>query len=97
MKAWETRYKGHTIRVENSFAERLFVDEELQDEHGTVALRSRLHGKIRDGDGAGDAILVSLGGGFFRVRCRIFVDNRLVFHSKPDRVASDAIRRNMAE
>ncbi len=60
MKTWETRYKGHTIRVENSFVERLFVDGELQDEHGTLGLRSRLHGKIRDGDGAGDAILVSL-------------------------------------
>ncbi len=30
MKTWETRYKGHTIRVENSFVERLFVDGELQ-------------------------------------------------------------------
>ena len=96
MKTWETRYKGHTIRVENSLVERLFVDGELQDEHGTLGLRSRLHGKIRDGDGAGDAILVSLAATFF-VQCRIFVDNRLVFHSKPDRVASDAIRRNTAE
>lgn len=82
MKVWEIDYKGHRIRVENSWfgGERLLVDGELQDEHRGLALRSELSGAIRNGDGAGEDIKVSLGG-WFSVGCRLFVDNKLVLGS----------------
>ena len=79
MKAWEIAYKDHTIRVENAWfsGERLLVDGELQDEQIGHGSRSRLYGVIRDGDGAGEQIKVSLGA-WFSVQCRIFVDHKLV-------------------
>ena len=90
MKTWEVRYKGHQIRVENCCAhERLFLDSELQDEQFGMGLRSRLFGKIRSDDGAGEKVKVSLGGWF--VQCRIFADDHLIYHSKPDGTASQAI------
>lgn len=90
MKKWEIRYQGHTIRVEDGVRkERLFVDGELQDEFFGSGIRSRLFGTIRDGNGGGKPIRVSLGG--WNRTCRVFVDDRLVFHSKPDRVASLAM------
>lgn len=93
-KTWETSYKGHTLRVENSFStERLFVDNELQDELFGFGFRSVLFGKFRDGDNAGAEVKVSLGG-WWRVHCRIFVDNYLVFHSKPDDTTAAEIIRN---
>ncbi len=90
MKSWEVRYKGHQIRVENTLShERLFVDGEFQDEQFGMGLRSRLFGKIRSADGAGEKVRVSLGGWF--VQCRIFADDHLIYHSKPDGTASQAI------
>ena len=94
MHTWSTHYKGHTIRVENSGSnERLFVDDELQDEFFGFGVRRRLHGRIRDGEAAGEEVNVSLGG-WWGALCRIFVDNRLIFHTKPDHIATQAIERN---
>ena len=71
MKKWDVHYKGHTIRVENSFAEqRLFVDDELQDELYGAGFRSRMYGEIRDEDAAGEEVKVSLGG-TWQIICRI--------------------------
>lgn len=80
MKAWNVKHKGHEIRVENrSFTgERLIVDGEIQDEQLGYAFRSRLWGKIKSGDGAGETIKVSLGG-WFVVSCRVFVDDKMVY------------------
>lgn len=77
MKVWSVSYKGHTIRLESPIwgEARLFVDGELQD--ADFGFCNRLSGVIRAGDGAGEGIKVSLqrkAG----VRCRIFVDHRLV-------------------
>lgn len=82
MKVWHVTHKGHTIRVENSWLghERLLVDGELQDERRGLALRSQLSGTIKNGEGSGEGIKVSLGG-WFSVGCRIFVDDRLVLGS----------------
>jgi hypothetical protein len=79
MKSWNIKHKGHEICVENGWfsGERLIVDGEIQDEHTGFAFRSRLWGKVRNGDGAGEAIKVSLGG-WFGISCRIFVDDRLI-------------------
>jgi len=94
MKKWLINYKGHKIEVENGLSqERLFVDGELQDELFGLGFRSRLYGKIRN-DGVGTDIKVALGG-WWRVHCRIFVDNKLIFHSKPDMVALDAMQKQI--
>lgn len=94
---WEIQYRGHTIRVEDSARrERLFVDDELQDEFFGFGFRSRLYGTICDEHGECKALRVALGGYWSRI-CRVFVDNRLVFHSKPDAVAREAMVRNRKE
>lgn len=78
MKSWDVKYKGHSIRVENRWSgERLYVDDELQDEQMGVASRSRLYGRIKTGDGSGERIKISLGG-WFTINCRIFVDDNCI-------------------
>lgn len=79
MKTWNIQYKGHEVRVENGWftGERLIVDGEMQDEHKGFAFRSRLWGKIRVGDGAGEIIKVTLCG-WFGIACRVFIDDRFV-------------------
>ena len=79
MKNWNLNYKGHQIRVENGWfsGERLIVDGELQDEQKGFAARSRLWGKIRNGDGAGETIKVTLGG-WLSISGRVFIDDKLV-------------------
>ena len=56
----------------------MIVDGETQDEQIGFAMRSRLWGKIRNADGTAECIKVSLGG-WFGVRCRIFIDDKLVY------------------
>lgn len=95
MERWDVHFKGHAIRVENSSSQqRLFVDDELQDELYGFEFRSRMYGKIRDQDETGEEVRVSLGG-FWQGIFRIFVDNRLVSHSKPDAVAAQSVENNM--
>ena len=79
MKTWTTQYKGPEIKVENGWfsGERLFVDGEMQDEHKGMGFRSKLWGKIPEGDGSGEVIKVSLGG-WFVMNCRIFIDDKLI-------------------
>lgn len=79
MKIWNTQYKGHQITVQNGWlsGERLIVDGKLQDEQKGFGIRSRLFGKITDGDGAGEIIKVSLGG-WFGINCSIFIDDKLI-------------------
>jgi len=85
MKTLDVKYKGHAIRVENSVSkERLFVDGDLQDEFFGFGFRSRLFGRISDGEGGYEEIRVSLGG--WSVQCRIFVDNRLIKVNKVNSV-----------
>lgn len=82
MKVWQVQYKGHDIRVENRLrGEKLIVDGKIQDEGIGIALRSRLWGTIKDGDGAGEGIKVSLGG-WFGIDCRIFIDDELTGEQK---------------
>lgn len=81
MKTWRLTYKGHTIEVANAlFRERLMVDGELQDEHNGLGFGTRLGGRIKSGDGAGEIIKVSLGG-FWSVRCVVFIADTEVFRS----------------
>jgi hypothetical protein len=79
MRTWNIKHKGHEIRVQNGWlsGERLIVDGEMQDEQKGFAFRSRLWGKIRSGDGAGEIIKVTLGG-WCCAACRVFVDDKLI-------------------
>ncbi|WP_257985161.1 hypothetical protein [Bacillus sp. T33-2] len=83
MTVWETKYKMHTIRVENTWkTEKLYVDGELQDERIGYKSESRLYGRIRTGENETEYIKVSIGAYWFTVQCRIFVSDRLVFSSE---------------
>ena len=78
MKAWQVQYMGHDVRVENRFSgEKLIVDGKIQDAGIGMGFRSRMYGTIKDGNGAGEKIKASLGG-WFGIRCRIFIDDELV-------------------
>ena len=74
MKSWEINHNGNVIRVENSVSgERLYVNDELQDEQIGFGVRARLWGQLH----TGEKIKVSLGG-WFVVNCRIFIDHKMV-------------------
>ncbi|MCK4294352.1 MAG: hypothetical protein KAY65_14230 [Planctomycetes bacterium] len=82
MKVWQVQYKGHDIRVENRLrGEKLIVDGKIQDEGIGMGFRSRMYGRIKNGDGAGEKIKVSLGG-WFGIDCRIFIDDELTGEQK---------------
>ncbi|WP_020616358.1 hypothetical protein [Paenibacillus daejeonensis] len=79
-KKWELTHKGLTIRVENSWwlGEKLYVDNELQDENVGLSLRGRLIGNVNLGEGQKEMIKVSLGG-WFSIKIRMFIEDRQVF------------------
>jgi hypothetical protein len=75
---WKAIYQGHEIIIENSWfnGERLFVDNELQDETFNMA-SARLTGVIKNKEGGRIPIKANLGG-VFQVNCFLFVDNKKV-------------------
>ena len=77
MKVFEVMYKGHRIKVENRWfgGEKLYIDGQLQDENMGLGLRARLTGELKEDEGK---VKVNLGGNF-KVRCKIFVDNNLIY------------------
>lgn len=77
-KTFEVMYNGHHIQVENKWftGERLYVDGQLQDENLGLSLRANLYGELKNKS----RIKVALGGGF-RIDCKIFVDNTLIYQS----------------
>lgn len=79
-KTFEVTYEGHHIQVVNTWfnGERLFVDGTLQDEQVGFTLRGILTGSLKRSNGCTENIKVSIGG-MFTVRCRIFVDNVLIY------------------
>lgn len=80
---WEVKYKGHTIRVENTWAgEQLFVDGVLQDEQVGLRLSSRLYGNLKNEKGEMENIKVSIGSTFLKMQCRIFVADQLIYSTE---------------
>jgi len=79
-KVFDATYEGHHIQVVNTWfnGEKLYIDGQLQDENLGVALRATLRGVLKNSDEITKNIKVSLGG-FFSIKCKIFVDNVLVF------------------
>ena len=79
-KVFDATYEGHHIQGVNTWfnGEKLYIDGQLQDENLGVALRATLRGVLKNSDEITKNIKVSLGG-FFSIKCKIFVDNVLVF------------------
>lgn len=71
---WSVDVDGNTIRLENKGAERLFVNNKLQDISGGISFGTRLTGKLPDGKEI-KAVLIS---SFSKVHCYIFVESELV-------------------
>lgn len=78
-KVFEATYESQTIRVENSWfkGEKLYVNNELQDENLGLALRATLNGKLKLYNDEIKSIKVSMGGSF-KINCKIFVDHELI-------------------
>ena len=78
-KTFEVMYDDHHIRVVNSWftGEKLYVDGQLQDENLGFGLRSILNGELKSREDR-KSIKVALGG-FFKINCRIFVENNLIY------------------
>ena len=76
-KTFEVMYKDHHIRVENRWfsGEKLYINDQLQDENTGIGFRARLTGELQDDKGI---VKVSIGGNF-QMSCRIFVDNKLIY------------------
>lgn len=72
-------YNGHHIQVENSWftGEKLYVDGQLQDENLGLGLRAILNGELKSNEDR-KSIKVAMGG-IFKINCRIFVENNLIY------------------
>jgi len=73
----------------------LFVDDELQDEVYGEEFRSRMYGR----SGTNMPPVKKLErhiDGTWQVICRIFIDNRLLFHRKSDAHAAQSAENNTA-
>ena len=75
-KKFEVTYKGQQITVVNGWfsGEKLYVDNQLQDENLGLGLRGKLQGRAS----GNEEIKVSIGGNV-TIHCRIFVDNQLIY------------------
>ncbi|RTY89148.1 hypothetical protein [Flavobacterium sp. GT3R68] len=73
---WITNFENNEIRIENSWinGEKLFVNNELQDDRLSF-LSSNLTGNLINKNGEKLSIKANISG-FFKVDCRLFVDNR---------------------
>ena len=72
---WTVDYEKDTIKVENepSIA-KLFINNEVQDIHYGMNSHGRLTGKLSNGKD----VKVVIGIDMFKIRCAIFVDNKLI-------------------
>ena len=68
---WDVSYKSHRIRFVNNplRGERLYVDG-VRVARGKIGFRSEMHAAIS----SGELLKVVADAGFFRLRCRIFVE-----------------------
>lgn len=79
MTVWQTNYKGHEIRVENTLrGEKLFIDNELVTKDSNL-LSSELRGQIPSGDGKGEEVVAMLRSGLIGIGCRVVVNGVELF------------------
>ena len=78
-KTFEVTYNGNHIEVVNTWfgGEKLYVNGQLQDENLGLGLRGILNGELKNTEDR-KKIKVALGG-TFKINCRIFVDNELIY------------------
>jgi hypothetical protein len=76
---WIANYDDNEIRVTNSWfsGEKLFVNNELQDEQLSFITPSNLTGCLIDKNGVKLNIKTNISG-FFNVSCRLFIDHKKV-------------------
>jgi hypothetical protein len=76
---WIATYEGSEIKVTNGWftGEKLFINNELQDEQLNFITPSQMTGKLKTKNGTELNIKTNLSG-FFSVSCRLFVDNKKV-------------------
>lgn len=80
---WIIEHSSHRIRVESKWDQKkLWVDGVLQDDQPGFALSSRLFGKLRGEEGKYQEIKVSLGLGCHHTKCRIFVEDSLIYSTE---------------
>ena len=73
-RVWEITHNNHQIKVTNSpLAEKLYVDDQLQDHSMGIGFKEVLFGHITDGDKKHE-IKVRIGG-TLSITCNIFIDN----------------------
>ncbi len=75
---WKTNFKNFEIKVKNTWfnGERLFINDELKDEKFAL-IAAVLKCEITDKDDTVHRVKVHLGG-FFSVKCRLFIDDKEV-------------------
>lgn len=76
---WIANYEGNEIKVTNSWSsgERLFVNNELQDEQLNFITPSNMTGSLVDKSGKTVGIKANISG-FFTVSCRLFIDHKKI-------------------
>lgn len=76
---WIATYEGCEIKVTNGWftGEKLFVNNELQDEQLNFITPSQMTGKLISKNGTQLNIKTNLSG-FFSVSCRLFIDNKKI-------------------
>ena len=76
---WIADYDENVIKVTNSWfsGEKLFVNNELQDEQLSFITPSNMTGSLIDNNGMKLNIKTNISG-FFTVSCRLFIDNKKV-------------------
>ena len=76
---WITKYEETEIKIINNWfsGEKLYVNNELQDEQLSFITPSNMTGSLINNKGEKLNIKANISG-FFSVSCRLFIDNRKV-------------------
>ena len=76
---WIANYEGNEIKVTNSWSsgERLFVNNELQDEQLNFITTSKMSGILIDKNGDRLHVKTNISG-FFKVSCRLFINHKKI-------------------
>ncbi|WP_369753484.1 hypothetical protein [Flavobacterium sp. WC2409] len=76
---WIANYENEEIKITNNWftGEKLFINNELQDEQLNFITPSTMTGILTTKKGEKFSVKTNLSG-FFKVRCRLFVDNKKI-------------------
>lgn len=76
---WITNYEGNEIKITNNWfsGEKLFVNNELQDEQLNFITPSNMTGSLIDKSSNKLDVKTNISG-LFSVSCRLFIDNKKI-------------------